>query len=89
MDPAGTPKAENTVEKKIRGVFPTPVTSFQRRELESGLEHRFQVHPGRKTEKKIGDKAAYRVVPSPPSKSSPLRAGVRTRTMTTAGTRST
>lgn len=35
MDPAGTPKAENIVEKEIRGVFPTPDSSLQRREMES------------------------------------------------------
>ena len=88
MVSAGTPKAQNTVEKNIRGMFPTAVSSFQRTEMESGLEHRFKVHLGQRTGNRAGDKAAYGVVPSPPSKSSPLArtAGGSTRTTTTTRT---
>ncbi|PKU43597.1 hypothetical protein llap_6094 [Limosa lapponica baueri] len=58
---AGTPKAENTVEKNIQGMFPT-VSSYQTTEMESGLEYRFKVHPGKSTGNRAGDKAAYRVL---------------------------
>jgi len=50
--------------------------------MKSGLEHRFKVHLRKRAGNRAGDKAAYRVVPSPPRKSSSLTrtAGERTRT---------
>lgn len=85
--PVGTAKAGSAVEKNFWGIFPTTVSSFQRTEMESGLEHRCQVHLGKRTANRAEDKAAYRAVPSSPSKSSPLARAAGERIRTTTRTR--